>query len=217
MIARGAERRVGWFAIATLAMVAILSSKPSFTNASRPPRGISNPVIAIEVARNVDEVDAILSDAPSPDREAMRLKTWIDFGFIVAYVGLFLAVARLLGDHVGLAAAATGTLAGICDVIENVGILRVVNADLQHTTQAMIDVIRIPSLIKWALVWITLALLAGSFWKMGHWSKRALAIVNFAAAALGMYGLFDNAFLVWAGFPMLAGLLGLAILYFRVG
>lgn len=217
MIARGAERRVGWFAVATIAMVAILSSKPGFTNASRPPRGIANPVIAIELARNVDEVDAILSDAPSPDREAMRLKTWIDFGFIVAYVGLFLAVARLLGDHMGLAAAATGTLAGICDVIENVGILRLVNVDLSHTTQAMIDVIRIPSLIKWALVWITLALLAASFWKMGHWSKRALTIVNFAAAALGMYGLFDNAFLVWAGFPMLAGLLGLAILYFRVG
>jgi len=147
----------------------------------------------------------------------MRLKTWIDFGFIVAYVGLFLAVARMLGDHMGLAAAATGTLAGICDVIENIGILRIVNADLQHTTQAMIDVIRIPSLIKWALVWITLALLAASFWKMSHWSKRALAIVNFGAAALGMYGLFDNAFLVWAGLPMLAGLLGLAILYFRVG
>jgi len=44
---RAAERRVGWFAVATIAMVAILSSKPSFTNASRPPRGIANPVIAI--------------------------------------------------------------------------------------------------------------------------------------------------------------------------
>lgn len=211
-----ASRQVGYWAVATLAMVAILSSKPSFTNASRPPRGISNPVVALEVALNVDEVDTILSDAPSPDREAMRLKTYIDFGFIVAYVGLFLAVARMFGDRIGLAAAATGTLAGICDVIENLGILRVVNVDLHHTTQAMIDMIRIPSLIKWALVWITLALLATRFWRMGHWSKRALAILNFAAAALGIYGLLDNAYLVWAGLPMGAGLLGLAILYFRV-
>ena len=33
-----------------------------------------------QVARSVGEVDAILGEAPSPDREAMRIKQYIDFG-----------------------------------------------------------------------------------------------------------------------------------------
>ena len=67
------ERWIGIIAVLNLAMIALLSGRPYFSNASHPVRGISNPVLALEVARNVAEVDAILSDAPSPDREAMRI------------------------------------------------------------------------------------------------------------------------------------------------
>ena len=43
------------------------------------------------------------------------------------------------GRAIAISAAALGVLAAIFDVIENLGILRVVNADLAHTTQSMID------------------------------------------------------------------------------
>src|SRR5258708_25085519 len=86
-------RAVGWLALACVVMIVILNGNPKFTNASQPPRGIASPVVALEVARNVDEVDAILGEAPSPDREAMRIKQYIDFGFIASYAALYVALA----------------------------------------------------------------------------------------------------------------------------
>ena len=110
--------------------------------------------------------------------------------------------------------AVCGAAAGVADVIENLGILRVVNADLRHTTQAMIDAIRIPSLIKWTLVWVALVLLGRFFVRQQGWLRRVVGIANLAAAMLGFYGVYDNAFLVTAGLPMLAGLIGVAVLGF---
>ena len=193
-------------------MIALLNVQPYFSSACRPPRGIANPVIAMEVVRNVEEVDAILGEAPSPDREAMRIKQYVDFGFIAAYVGLFIVVRGLVGGLAGWAVAVCGAAAGVADVIENIGILRVVNVDLRHTTQVMIDAIRIPSLIKWTLVWVALLLLARFFLRQHGWLPRAVGVANLAAAVLGFYGLYDNAFLVMAGLPMLVGLFGVAAL-----
>jgi hypothetical protein len=186
-----------------------------------------------------------LSDAPSPDRELRRIKQWVDFGFIAAYVGLFVAARGLVGGRAGLIVAICGAVAGLADVVENIGILRVIDVDLRHTTQAMVDAIRIPSLIKWTLVWIALALLARFFLSQASaqaadrgaiqpgnlgvaaprapsvvrhqfesWARRAVGVANLAAALLGFYGLYDNAFLVAASLPMLAGLVGVALIYF---
>jgi hypothetical protein len=199
-------------------MIAILMGRPNFSNASRPVRGISNPVLAMQVARNVAEVDAILSDAPSPDREAMRIKQYADFGFISAYAGLFVLMGILLipqGRVPAISAAALGLIAAIFDVIENLGILRIVNADLAHTTQAMIDAVRYPSLIKWALASIALALLAILFLRVRRAGPRIVGAFYLIAALLGLYGVYDNAILQWSGIPTLAGFVGLAVLYFR--
>src|SRR5579859_3925719 len=126
---RSPERSVSLWAVACLTMIALLNVQPYFSNACRPPRGIASPVIAMEVVRNVEEVDAILGEAPSPDREAMRIKQYVDFGFIAAYVGLFLAARGLVGGAAGWAVAICGVAAGAADVVENIGILRVVNVD----------------------------------------------------------------------------------------
>jgi len=212
------ERWAGYLAVLNLAMIAILLGRPSFSNGSRPVRGITSPVLAMEVARNVQEVDAILSDAPSADREAMRIKQYADFGFIAAYAGLFVVTGILLipqGRATAISAAALGVLAAIFDVIENLGILRVVSTDLEHTTQAMIDQVRYPSLIKWALVSLALGLLAMLFLRLKRAGPRIVGALYLIAALLGLYGLYDNAVLQWTGIPTLAGFIGLAILYVR--
>src|SRR5579872_6863212 len=87
------DRLAAGFAVLALVMMALLAGKPSFTNASRPPRGISDPSIALEVVRSLGDVDLILGDAPSLDREVMRIKQYIDFGFIASLTGLFLTLA----------------------------------------------------------------------------------------------------------------------------
>jgi hypothetical protein len=212
------QRTIGYVAVLSLAMIAILTGRPAFSNASRPVRGISNPILAMEVVRNLDEVDAVISDAPSPDREVMRIKQYADFGFIACYATLFVLISLLLmaeGRAIAIAAAAMGVIAGICDVIENIGILRVVDTPLNRTTQAMIDAIRYPSLTKWALASLSIGLLAILLARSKSIGLRIAGVLDVLAALLGLYGLRDNAALQWTGLPMAGGLLVLAILYFR--
>jgi hypothetical protein len=212
------QRWAGLLAVLNLATIAILMGRPYFSNASRPVRGISNPVLAMEVARKVSEVDAILSEAPSPDREAMRIKQYADFGFICAYTALYVVMSLLLkreGRVLAILAAVLGVLAAIFDVIENLGILRIVNTDLAHTTQAMIDAVRYPSLTKWTLASIALGLLATLLMRVQRAGPRIVGALYLIAALSGLYGVYDNAILQWSGIPALAGFIGLAVLYFR--
>ena len=44
---------------------------------------------------------------------------------------------------------------------------------------------------------------------------RVIGALNLAAAALGFYGLYDNAFVVWANLPLLAGLIAMVGGFFR--
>jgi hypothetical protein len=214
----GLQRQVGALAVLNLAMIALLLGRPSFSNASRPVRGISNPILAMEVVRNVAEVDAILGEAPSPDREVMRIKQYADFGFIGGYAALYVLMSMLLireGRAIAISAATLGVACAICDVIENLGILRVIDVDLSHTTPAMIDAIRYPSLIKWTLASLALGLLGILALRTPRAGLRIVGALNVLAAVLGVAGLFDNRFLQWLGLPMLGGLVGLAILFFR--
>jgi hypothetical protein len=212
------QRWAGLLAVLNLAMIALLMGRPYFSNASRPVRGISNPVLALEVARNIAEVDAILGDAPSPDREAMRIKQYADFGFIGTYASLYVVMSLWLmreGRVPAILAAVLGVLAAIFDMIENLGILRIVNTDLAHTTQAMINAVRYPSLTKWTLASIALGLLAILLMRVRRAGPRIVGALYLIAALLGLYGVYDNAILQWSGIPALAGFIGLAILYFR--
>src|SRR5579863_7868083 len=142
------DRVAAGFAVLALVMLALLAGKPSFTNASRPPRGISDSGIALQVAQSLGDVDLILGEAPSPDREVMRIKQYIDFGFMLALTGLFLTLALMLmrqggwGQLVGLAAMICGVATGVFGLIEQRAILRILDISLVQTTPAMINSIR---------------------------------------------------------------------------
>jgi hypothetical protein len=155
-------------AMLTAAAFILLLSRPSFTNASRPPR-FGDPTLALQFARDVQDIDWILGDAPSPDREVMRVKQYEDFGFIAAYTGLFLALAarafRKGGWRrmAGIAAGVCGLATGVFDVLEDRAILSLLDVPLRVTTPAMIQAIRGPSTAKWILAGVTVMLLASSF------------------------------------------------------
>ena len=207
--------------VLTTVMMALLVGRPHFTSATRPPRGIADPMLALDVARDVDEVDAILGDAPSPDREVMRLKEYLGFGLIASYVSFFVVLSARMRGFAGTPAAGRNTwiqratwaatacamAAAVCDLTKNFAILRLLDADLNHTTPAMIDRIRWPGLAEWALGSAAMGLLASVFLKSPRWPARIAGSVNAIAAALGCWGLFDNAWLVWTGPAIFAGLL----------
>jgi hypothetical protein len=212
---------VGWLALGCIVMIVIMNGKPDFSNASRPARGIASPVVALQMARSVDEVDDVIADAPGPDREAMRFKQYLDFAFIAFYASLYVALAAMFRSRFGVAAAAFGVAAAVFDAIENFAILRIVDVPLRQTTLPMIEAIRRASLAKWTLAFIATAIFGVLFLmseksmnKLG-WCMRAIGALNLAAAALGFYGLYNNAFLVWAGLPLLAGLIGMIGVSFR--
>lgn len=216
------ERVAGVFALLSLATAVLILGRPSFTNAARPARGLSDPFVAIQVIQNIGEVDDILSQAPSPDREVMRIKQYLDFGFIASYAGLFCTLALLLarsgtwGKTAGLAAGICGLATAAFDVRENVAILRILDVPLEQTTAPMMNAIRSASAAKWVLSALTLALLATYFLRDQRWARRTIGALMMAGAALQIYGLANNVWLIWQGLFLGAALLALVVLFFRV-
>ena len=214
---RNLERLAGALALLCLAIGALLLGKPYFTNAARPARGISDPVVALEVARSIGEVDLVLSEAPSPDRETMRFKTRIDFVFIGAYGALFVVLGWLLirqgglGWGAGIAALICAVATVLFDTSENRAILRILDVRLFRTQPGMINAIRSASAAKWNLSALTLALLSVYFFRRAGWASRVVGALLVAAAAMQFYGLRDNRFLVWQAYPAAAALAGIAI------
>ena len=153
-------------AMLTAASFILLMGRPSFTNASQPRFG--DPMLALQFARNVQDVDWILGDAPSPDREVMRVKQYVDFAFIACYAALCAALGAVAAGKggwrrlAGIAAGICGLAAGMFDVAENRAILKLLDIPLRATTPAMLDAIRGPSLAKWILAGVTALLLAAS-------------------------------------------------------
>jgi len=220
---RTLERLLGWLAVLNLALIALLLANPSFSNASKPPRGLHDPVLALQMARNVDEVDDILGSAPSPDRETMRFKQYVDFAFIASYTALYLMLSILLartypwGRIPAIAAAVCGVAAAGFDVAENFAILRLCDMRLSQTTQAMLDAIRHASLAKYALALLSTGLLAGYFLADSRRVMRLAGVLSVLAVLLGLVGFIDNNFFSYAGIPWLGAWLCLAGVFFRPG
>jgi hypothetical protein len=203
------ERLAQILAALCLVIVAVMAGKPSFTNASQPVRGITDPGIALQTARNVDEIDAILSDAPSADREVMRLKQYIDFAFIATYAALSIVMAWALRRRmrwVALALVVCTLTAAVFDVLENLAILRLLPLELSQTTAAAIQAIRAASFVKWPLVSLAMVLLAVFPLGSRRWYLRLLGVFDFAAGALTCWGVFHNEWLPWAGVLISGGL-----------
>jgi len=161
------HRLVILLAMLTVAAFILLMGQPYFTNASKPPR-FGEPLLALQFARNVQDIDWILGDAPSPDREVMRVKQYADFALIACYTALALALSLLAARKggwrrvAGLAGGICGVAAGVFDVLKDRAILHILDVPLRATTPAMIQAIRGPSTAKWILLGVTVVLLASS-------------------------------------------------------
>jgi hypothetical protein len=206
------QQRIAWALAAwCLVFLVVLAGRPSFTNASLPVRGVADPVVALQMARDAAAVEAIMGDAPSADREVMRVKQYVDFTLIAGYLALALmiaaALARTRHRRLALVIGGVAVLAALADALENLGTLRVVNLTLGQLTPVTLDTLRLASLTKWNLLLTANTLLATITVKGRGWHLRAAGILGLAGAALTAGGLFYNSFLVWGGLLMILGLL----------
>lgn len=217
------ERIAGLLALWCIAMLALMFAPPHFTSASKPQHGIPDPVLALQMAHDLADVDAVLGEAPSTDREVMRTKQYQDFGFIGGYACLYLTLSWLLARTyssahrvaglLAIIAALSGVSAAALDVIENFAILRIVDVKLAATTQAMIDAIHYPSMFKWACGFIALGLLSTYFLWDRRRTAKVVGAIDAAACFLGVIALYDNALLVYAAGLIGLGLAGAAVVF----
>ncbi len=206
---RSPERAALALAVLCASLLVLVEGRPYFTTSSFPPRGILDPQVAMQMVRSVPEVDAILGEAPSPDREVMRMKQYIDFAFIASYAALFLVISWALTPLTRWSwlIAIFGILTAIHDVLENIDILRLVNTPLSAVTPPMIAHLHLMSVAKWGFAALTMALLGLFTLRSRRWFMRTIAVVNFLAFGLILRGLVDNVWLVWAGLPLAVGMI----------
>ena len=210
------QQRVTWALVAwCLVFLVVLAGRPSFTNASLPVRGIADPVVALQMARGAADVEAIIGDAPSADREVMRIKQYVDFALIAGYMALALMIAAALNRkrhrRLALAIGGIAVLAALADVLENLGTLRVVNLALSQLRPVTLDALRLASITKWNLLLSANTLLAAITVARRPWYMRTAGILGLSGAALTAAGLFYNSILVWGGLLMILGLLLTAV------
>lgn len=206
---RSPERAALVLAVLCMALLALVDGRPYFTTNSFPQRGIMDPQIAMQMARNVPEIDAVLGEAPSPDRLVMRMKQYIDFAYIASYTALLLVIGWGLSrvSRWAWAIGIFGVLAGIHDVLENVDILRIVNLPLSAVTPAMISHLHLMSVVKWGFASITMAILAVFTLRSRRWFLRLIGGIDVLAFGMILWGLVENPWLVWAGFALAAGMI----------
>ena len=210
-----ARRVAGACALLCLVISALLLGKPSFSHASLPVRGVTDPVIAIQIARSVSDVDYVLSDAPSPDREVMRMKERIGFAFTAAYTALFFALAVLLtrsagaGRVAGPAAMILAAATAVFNVAANIAVLRILDVSLYETTGRMINAIRSAAFVSWTLASLTLLALSIYFFRTPRLLMRAIGGLFILTALMQLIGLRDGEFLVIASAPAALALAGI--------
>jgi hypothetical protein len=216
------RRIAGLSALLCIGTLVLMFMKPYFTNNSKPQR-VNDPVLALQMAHDVHDVDAVLGEAPSADRETMRTKQYEDFGFIAGYAALYITLGLLLKrDYprfatLAIIGAIAGVAAAILDVVENIAILHIVDVPIAFTTQAMVDAIHTPSMFKWALGFIALGLLSNYFLLDRHRTAKVVGAIDMLASVLGMVALFENSLFLPAAGLIGLGLVGAAVvlLFFR--
>ena len=167
------------------------------------------------MARDAADVEAVIGEAPSADREVMRVKQYVDFALIAGYLVLVLIIAgALVRTHhrrVALVMAGIGVLGALADVLENLGTLHVVNLTLGQLTRVTLDALHLACIIKWNLLLSAGTLLATVTVLRKQWVLRTAGVLSVSGAALTAAGLFYNPILVWGGLLMILGLLLTAV------
>lgn len=146
---------VSLFFVITIALLIIQPTKPAHALQ----RGISSPIIGLEMALSPYEVWSILGDPQTPfgqsTRAAFTLGTYVDFGYILAYSLSYLLLTWLMAyrqsAHWGLllVTAVLVVVTATADVIENLALFRILDTGTVALVDLHIDQLIVFTRIKW--------------------------------------------------------------------
>jgi hypothetical protein len=175
--------------------------------------GFKKPVMALEFVETKDQVSVILDQNNQHNRPAMRSQLYIDFVWLTCYGLLYLALSYLLAWrncpwalYLSCVAAICGVGAAAFVVWENLGMLQAVN-DPTITQQTLASLhIRDAAIVKWTLSFVTMALLAVTFYGLDKRLSRIGFFFTLTALA-GFVSLWYKPLLgLLVPLPMLIGL-----------
>ena len=166
------------------------------------PGGFHRRGIALELARNVEDVSVILGCESNRNstvvRDELRGDLRVDYLFIIPFYWAVLAMGAAFlrrqdakgGLLLSLAAGVCATGAALFDMLlENTRINTLLNTPWTETTNAMAEGIRQASLCKWTLLFMTVAILASLF----TWRKERTRFIGYfywLTAVIGFIGLY---------------------------
>ena len=169
--------------------------------------GFQNPVIGLELASRPEHVFGILGRPGSAERGMvavrMRLATWIDCLFLLAYPGIYVGIALLLAAHGGMShglvrlVAALAVMMAVGDALENATLFRLMReVDPVRMAPALVQ-LRIFTLVKWYALYAASALVAVAIRREPGWWRWS-ALFFAAAALLGLLAVFHLPAIEWS-------------------
>jgi hypothetical protein len=189
------------------------------------PRGFTSPVLAMELARSMEEVEMIVGEPGHSDRSEMREQQYMDFAFIAAYWLEFSLISILLWRRNFRFAKALGVFAGLCatlaallDVRENLAILKVLSVSPTPENDPLVLAVRHAAVPKWALLFVAMILLSFVFLGRRDWHQRSglpflvTGLLFILTGSIGLIGLTTReALLELILIPMAGGMITLLI------
>lgn len=193
-------------------------------NAPGLPAGYASPVLALELAANGSDIDAINRYQNGKATEFIKKQLAKDFGYIGIYVVFFSCLALLLTNlsfdrnkYLNVGALVCAVTAGVFDVIENFRMLKATSTPVGAATNLLANSIRYPSLTKWALFFVFCFLVGLTLSRLNGWLLIPAAAF-LIAALLGLTGVIFNLLkpkYYWM-FPISFGFLAVAVIFIAI-
>jgi hypothetical protein len=162
------------------------------------PAGYTNPVLALELAGNGSEIDAINRFEDGRATQFIKKQLSKDFGYIAIYVVFFSCLALLLTEvasdwskYLSLSAVVCAVMAGVFDVIEDFRMLKATSTPAGAATDSLANSIRYPSLAKWGLLFVFCLLVGLTLSRLRGWFLIP-GLAFLIAALLGLSGVTLN-------------------------
>ena len=131
-------------------------------------------IVAFELAGSVASAQEIISDWGPDQIDKVKTGIYFDFGFILAYCSAFMFACRAASNFSGVQFfIKTGQqlawivwIAGLCDAIENIALLKTLNEVTQTSTSIAFYFATIKfGILLIALIFVLISLVAGIFTK----------------------------------------------------
>lgn len=183
------------FFILTVVLTLVNPTKP--VRALQP--GVNSPIIGLEMALQPYEIWNIIGDPQTQNGQKARagfmLGSYVDFGYIAAYMLCYIFLTWLMvtrhsaSRSLLYAAVLFALITGVADVMENIAIMRILDAGTESLIEQHMTLLVLSTRVKWIFLGLA-GLPAVALFRRE--AKRGPAFILTAAFAFGALGVMKQ-------------------------